>query len=150
MELGGTDTTSTRLLALARRGRFVICLPCLFFSDNPHCITNSVWIDFDGVQRDSVAYLNGKALGTHLSGYTSFRYDVTGLLHNGKPNVLAVRADCTKPDGWWYDGGGIYRHVWITTANKLHVAPWGVFTNALVTTPTLAAGTFIQSNIHTV
>lgn len=93
----------------------------------------SVWIDFDGVQRDSTAYLNGKFLGNHLSGYTSFRYNISDVAIYGGKNVLAVRVDATKPDGWWYDGGGIYRHVWLNSAEKVHVAPWGVYLPAEVT-----------------
>ena len=72
----------------------------------------SVWLEFDGIQRDSVIYLNGKLLGRHLSGYTSFRFPVDAATANfGGANVLAVFVDATQPDGWWYDGGGIYRSV---------------------------------------
>jgi beta-galactosidase len=93
----------------------------------------SVWIDFDGVQRDSNTYLNGNFLGNHLSGYTTFRYDISDVAEYGAENVLAVKVDATAPDGWWYDGGGIYRHVWLNSADKVHVAPWGVYLPAEVT-----------------
>eukprot|EP00441_Pelagodinium_beii_P016256 CAMPEP_0197657344 /NCGR_PEP_ID=MMETSP1338-20131121/44569_1 /TAXON_ID=43686 ORGANISM="Pelagodinium beii, Strain RCC1491" /NCGR_SAMPLE_ID=MMETSP1338 /ASSEMBLY_ACC=CAM_ASM_000754 /LENGTH=893 /DNA_ID=CAMNT_0043233691 /DNA_START=38 /DNA_END=2719 /DNA_ORIENTATION=+ len=92
-----------------------------------------LWLDFDGVQRDSHAYLNGKIIGSHLSGYTAFRYDITDVVIPGGKNVLAISVDATKPDGWWYDGGGIYRHVWLNFASKLHIAPWGVYLPADVT-----------------
>jgi beta-galactosidase len=101
----------------------------------------SIWIDFDGVQRDSTTYLNGKQLGNHLSGYTSFRYDISDVADCGKENVLAVKVDATAPDGWWYDGGGIYRHVWLNSADQLHIAPWGVYLPAEVTGEISADGT---------
>lgn len=66
---------------------------------------------FEGVQRNSTTYLNGQVLGRHASGYTSFAYDATPLCRFGEDNVLAVHVDATQPDGWWYDGGGIYRNV---------------------------------------
>ncbi|MCW3061812.1 MAG: Beta-galactosidase/beta-glucuronidase [Capsulimonas sp.] len=87
----------------------------------------SVWIDFDGVYRDAKVYLNGQLLGEHPCGYTSFRYDISQSAHYGGKNVLAVFVDPTKFEGWWYEGGGIYRHVWLNVANRLHVAPWGTF-----------------------
>ncbi|HWD39373.1 MAG TPA: beta-galactosidase GalA [Fimbriimonas sp.] len=87
----------------------------------------SVWIDFDGVYRDSVVWLNGKKLGHHPGGYTPFRYDISGLANFGGQNVLAVSVDPRRTEGWWYEGGGIYRHVWLNVANKVHVRPWTVF-----------------------
>jgi beta-galactosidase len=87
----------------------------------------SLWIDFDGVYRDSTVWLNGKELGRHLSGYTSFRYDITDAVVHGGRNTLVVRADARNTEGWWYEGGGIYRHVWLNRADPLHVEPWGVF-----------------------
>jgi beta-galactosidase len=88
----------------------------------------SVWIDFDGVFRNSTVWLNGQRLGTHPSGYIGFRYDIGAVARFGEENVLAVRVDPRRPEGWWYEGGGIYRHVWLNAADPLHVAPWGIFT----------------------
>mmetsp|Transcript_7144 Transcript_7144/g.15469 ORF Transcript_7144/g.15469 Transcript_7144/m.15469 type:complete len:882 (-) Transcript_7144:192-2837(-) len=95
----------------------------------------ALWLDFDGIQRDSVVYLNGKTLGTHLSGYTPFRFTISDVAIYGSENILAVSVDATRPDGWWYDGGGIYRHVWLNIANPVHLVPWGVYLPALVTGP---------------
>ena len=95
----------------------------------------TVWLEFDGVQRDSVAYINGKYLCSHLSGYTPHRCHLAPSLavFDGRtPNVLAVHVDATRPDGWWYDGGGIYRHVWLVVAPLLKIAPWGVYLPAHV------------------
>jgi len=86
-----------------------------------------VWIDFDGVYRDSTVYLNGHKLGTWPSGYIGFRYAINRFANFGGKNVLAVHVDPTKPEGWWYEGGGIYRHVWLNVADPVHIRPWGVF-----------------------
>jgi len=100
-------------------------------------------IEFDGVFRDSVVWVNGFYLGRQPSGYTSFRYDLTDYLNYGGENVIAVRVDATMEEGWFYEGAGIYRHTWLTKTSPLHVAPWGTFvtteiseTSATVTTRT--------------
>ena len=98
----------------------------------------SLWIDFDGIYRDSIVWLNGKRLGRHRSGYTSFRYDITDAVDFDGENVLAVHVDPTHFEGWWYEGGGIYRHVWLNVAGRVHAAPWGTFVTAQLPEP--AAG----------
>jgi len=95
----------------------------------------SLWIDFDGVYRDSIVWLNGKRLGRHQSGYTSFRYDITKTADFGGENVLLVHVDPTRFEGWWYEGGGIYRHVWLNIANRVHAEPWGTFVSAQLPEP---------------
>jgi beta-galactosidase len=87
-------------------------------------------LEFDGVYRDSVVWVNGHYVGREPSGYSSFRYDVTDYLNYGGRNVVAVRVDATGQEGWWYEGAGIYRHVWLTKTSSLHVAPWGTFVRA--------------------
>lgn len=92
----------------------------------------TISIDFDGVYRDSRVWLNGQFLGEHKSGYTSFSYDVTRIIRPGQKNVLAVRVDASADEGWWYEGGGIYRHVWLTATDPVHIARWGVFVTSRV------------------
>lgn len=87
----------------------------------------SLWIDFDGIYRKSTVWLNGHKLGDHPSGYIGCRYDITPYANVGGRNVLAVRVDPRQSEGWWYEGGGIYRHVWLNAADPVHVAPWGTF-----------------------
>jgi beta-galactosidase len=82
-------------------------------------------LDFDGVFRDSEVWLNGKYLGRHPGGYTPFSYDISAAAKCGGENTLVVRVDPREAEGWWYEGGGIYRHVWLTTLDPLHVAQWG-------------------------
>ena len=84
-------------------------------------------LDFDGAFRDSQVWVNGFYLGRHASGYTSFGYDVGEVLNYGGKNVVTVRVDATDNEGWFYEGAGIYRHVWLTKTAPLHVARWGTF-----------------------
>lgn len=92
----------------------------------------TVSIQFDGVYRNADVWLNGHHLGFHPYGYTPFVYDLTPYLRPaGQPNVLAVRVRNQGQNTRWYTGSGIYRHVWLTIADPIHVAPWGV----AITTP---------------
>ena len=77
-------------------------------------------IEFDGVHRDSRLWINGFYIGTEHSGYSSFQYDITDYLNYGGQNVIAVRVDVTMEEGWYYEGAGIYRHVWLTKTSPLH------------------------------
>lgn len=86
-----------------------------------------LWLDFDGVYRNSTVWLNGKELGRWPSGYMGVRYDITNAANFGGANTLVVRADARQNEGWWYEGGGIYRHVWLTKANPVHIVPDSVF-----------------------
>ncbi|MGM9489283.1 beta-galactosidase GalA [Ideonella sp. YS5] len=89
-------------------------------------------LEFDGVFRDSVVWVNGHYLRHEASGYSSFRVDITDYLHYGGHNVVAVRVDATTQEGWWYEGAGIYRHVWLTQTESLHVDYSGTFVRATV------------------
>ncbi len=84
-------------------------------------------LKFDGVFRDCVVWLNGHLLGRNEGGYNEFRFDVTDLLVYGARNVLAVRCDATVPEGWFYEGAGIYRHVWMIETSPLHIPLHGLF-----------------------
>jgi len=89
-------------------------------------------IDFDGVYMDSQVWINGHLLGHRPNGYVSFRYDLTPYLKYGsEPNQIAVRVNVEPSGSRWYPGAGIYRQVWLTKMNQIHVAHWGTY----VTTP---------------
>ncbi len=91
-----------------------------------------VVVEFDGIYRNATVFLNGRALGTRPSGYSSVAYDLTAGLEIGARNVLAVRVDnSAQPNSRWYTGSGIYRHVRVIVTDPVHVERWGVF----VTTP---------------
>jgi beta-galactosidase len=87
----------------------------------------ALWIEFDGVYRNSLVWLNGHCLGRNVSGYSSFRYDISKAANYGGKNELVVRVDASRFEGWFYEGAGIYRHVWLEKAAAIHVAPHGIF-----------------------
>lgn len=92
----------------------------------------SIRIDFDGAYMNAAVYVNGKHLGTRPYGYISFGYDITPYLKYGKPNTIAVRVDNSdQPNSRWYSGCGIYRNVWLTKQNPVHIDKDGVY----ITTP---------------
>ncbi|HEY5088314.1 MAG TPA: beta-galactosidase GalA, partial [Gemmatimonadaceae bacterium] len=84
-------------------------------------------LEFDGVFRDAMVVLNGHYLGRNASGYAPFRYDISDIANFGGQNVVVLRADATEYEGWFYEGAGIYRHVWLVKTNPLHVPQWGAF-----------------------
>ncbi len=115
-------------------------------------------ITFDGIYRDARVWLNGFYLGRNESGYSGITFDITDYVDFKKPNVLVVRVDATQYEGWFYEGAGIYRNVWLNIYNSVHLADDGVFvhtrqegSSALVTVeaevanqgPGSAKGTFM-------
>ena len=96
----------------------------------------NVFVEFDGVYMNSDVWLNGQILGHRPFGYIGFEYNLTPYLKFGYTNVLSVRVDNShQPNSRWYSGSGIYRHVWVTVTDPLHVAHWGTY----VTTPKVSA-----------
>ena len=90
-------------------------------------------IEFDGIFRNSTVWVNGHLLGNHLSGYIPSTYDLTAVLRYGNEgkNVILVKVDASEYEGWWYEGAGIYRHVWLIKTDRLHVDRFGTY----ITTP---------------
>ncbi len=85
-------------------------------------------IDFDGIYMNSEVFINGKLLGKRPYGYISFGYDITPYLKWNEKNVIAVRVDNSEqPNSRWYSGCGIYRNVWLTKTNPVHVDEWGTY-----------------------
>jgi len=89
-------------------------------------------IQFDGVFRDCMVALNGHFIGRNMSGYAPFICDVTDFLNYGAKNILVVRVDATQGEGWFYEGAGIYRHVWLVKTHPMHVAQWGTYVSCEV------------------
>jgi beta-galactosidase len=84
-------------------------------------------LEFDGVFRDSQVFVNGIGLGVNASGYAPFRYDITDFVNYGGRNFVVVRVNATMHEGWWYEGAGIYRHVWLVKTAPVYVPQWGTF-----------------------
>lgn len=89
-------------------------------------------IQFDGIHRNSTVWVNGFYVGSESSGYASSVYDITDYLNYGEENVVAVRVDASIEEGWYYEGAGIYRHVWLNKTDRLHVAQYGTFVTSQI------------------
>jgi beta-galactosidase len=81
-------------------------------------------IEFDGVFREAAVFFNGFYLGTNFSGYAPFRFDVTDFATPGEKNILTLRVDASMSESWYYEGAGIYRHVWLVKTAPIHLASW--------------------------
>jgi beta-galactosidase len=86
-----------------------------------------LWLEFDGVYRDATVIVNGWFVAHHEGGYNGFRCDITDVANCGGRNVVSVRVDASQAEGWFYEGAGIYRHVWLVKTSPLSVAPDGTF-----------------------
>ena len=88
-------------------------------------------LQFDGVFRHATVMVNGYIVRQHDGGYTPFVIDITDFLNtDGTPDIVAVRVDASLGEGWFYEGAGIYRHVWLIKTNAVHIAPYGVCVRA--------------------
>ncbi len=81
-------------------------------------------VEFDGIFRDTLLFVNGCFVGRNDSGYVPFRFDITDFLAIGARNCIVVRVDASYGDGWFYEGAGIYRHAWLTKTDPLHLGRW--------------------------
>jgi beta-galactosidase len=122
------------------------------FTLDPASSGQRVLIEFDGVYMNSQVWINGTSLGTRPYGYSSFEYDLTPYVNFTGSNVIAVRMDNDQPNSRWYSGSGIYRHVWLTRLNPVHVPYSGVFVSTPSVTPTsatVAVSTDVQNQSAT-
>ncbi len=106
-----------------------------------------VAIEFDGAFRSALVFLNGYFIGRNDNGYAPFRFDVTDFLNYGSKNYLVVRLDASFGDGWFYEGAGLYRHVWLTKTDALHLGRWESYVRPAVksNSVTLSLGTIVRN-----
>ena len=97
------------------------------FTLSPADAGKRIWLQFDGAYRDTTVWVNGWIVARHESGYSPFRCDVTDIVRLDGPNTIAVKVDATKFEGWFYEGAGIYRHVWLDKTAPVAIAPDGIF-----------------------
>jgi beta-galactosidase len=116
-------------------------------------------LQFDGIFRDSKVWINGCYLGGNFSGYTGSSFDITDFIHFSGQNIIVVRVDATQYEGWFYEGGGIYRHAWLNIFDNLHMCSEGglyIRTHssgdkaATVTVTTRLENSYLQSKDGTV
>ncbi|MEP6583095.1 MAG: beta-galactosidase GalA [Ginsengibacter sp.] len=97
------------------------------FSVNKKDSGQQFQIQFDGIFRDANVWVNGIYLGNNKSGYTGVTYNITDYLNYDKENIVVVRVDASQYEGWFYEGAGIYRHVWLNKYNNIHIVNDGPF-----------------------
>jgi beta-galactosidase len=90
----------------------------------------NIELQFDGVATRATVYVNGSEVQHNFNGYTSFQINLTPMVRYGDDiNTIAVRVDADHTEGWWYEGGGIYRHAWLVKRSPVHIATDGVYAN---------------------
>jgi beta-galactosidase len=93
-------------------------------------LTKSAWnkmtsLYFEGIYMETEIRLNGKKVDYHPNGYTSFRCDITPYCKPvGMENELKIKVINGGKNSRWYSGSGIYRHVWLTTTEKIYLDTW--------------------------
>jgi len=104
-------------------------------------------VEFDGAFRSVLIFVNGCFIGRNDNGYAPFRFDITDFLSYGAKNCIMARVDASFGDGWFYEGAGIYRHVWLTKTDALHLGKWDSTVRATVngSSATLALGTVVEN-----
>ena len=94
----------------------------------------TVRLEFEGVYRDAVVFLNGDFAGQRPNGYTGFVVQADAFLQYGQVNTVTVQARAHR-DSRWYSGVGIHRPVHLVVADPVHLALDGV----CITTPDVDA-----------
>jgi len=104
-------------------------------------------VEFDGAFRSVLIFVNGCFIGRNDNGYAPFRFDLTDFLSYGKTNYIVARVDASFGDGWFYEGAGIYRHVWLTKTDALHLGKWESTVRSAVSgnAATLTLGTVVEN-----
>ena len=102
---------------------------------------------FDGIFRNSQVWFNGFYMGTEPSGYATQVYDITPYVNYGGDNLICVRADASLEEGWFYEGAGIYRDVWLDKSAEVSVAPFGTFVYSTLQQPYSEAALTVETEI---
>ena len=103
---------------------------------------------FDGIFRNAQVWFNGFYMGTEPSGYVTQVYDITPYINYGGDNLICVRADASLEEGWFYEGAGIYRDVWLEKAAAVSVAPFSTFVYADLQQPYSSATIHVETEVH--
>ena len=72
-------------------------------------------------------WVNGFYMGRHWSGYTGFNFDISDYLEYGAKNVISVRVDAQFHEGWFYEGSGINKEVYLIKTNPVHFEDIGPY-----------------------
>ena len=82
---------------------------------------------FEGVATHATVYVNGCLLKRNFNGYTEFEVDITDVVEFDKENTVSVYVNTQSNEGWWYEGGGIYRHVWLVKTEFVSIDLYGIY-----------------------
>lgn len=107
-------------------------------------------LEIDGSMSYAMVWVNGHLAGGWPYGYASWQIDITPYVNFGSENQLAIRVDNPNHSARWYPGGGIYRNVWLTKLNPIHIAQWGTFVQTVAATPSkavIAVETSVVNNL---
>jgi beta-galactosidase len=89
-----------------------------------------ILLRFDGAMNAAEIWVNGQSAGKFMGGYLPYVINISGLVHAGEANVVAVRLDnrdnpITGPkplaDLDFNLYGGLYRDAHLIIQNKLHI-----------------------------
>jgi beta-galactosidase len=105
-------------------------------------------VEFDGAFRSVIVFVNGCFIGRNDNGYAPFRFDLTDFLTYGEKNYIVLRVDAAMGDGWFYEGAGIYRHVWLTKMDPVHLGKWDTWVRPALNgnAATLSLGTTVKND----
>ena len=106
------------------------------------------YLQFDGIFRNAQVWFNGFYLGSEPSGYATQVYDVTEYMNYEGDNLICVRADASLEEGWFYEGGGIYRDAWLVKTGKVSVAPFGTFVYSDFKASSLKTQVTVETEVH--
>lgn len=87
----------------------------------------TLMLKFEGVYMNAQVYINGQLAGKCPYGYTGFYVPLNDHLNFGQDNELRVIVrNSAMTNSRWYSGGGIYRDVYMLTADPVYIQPDGV------------------------
>ncbi len=90
-----------------------------------------LFLIFDGIYRDSTFFLNEFYLNREPDGYSRITIDITDTAVYGGDNLLSIRCDAREAEGWFYEGGGIYRNAYLKVVEKEHIDELFVYAQPL-------------------
>lgn len=113
-----------------------------------HKDTDRISLTFDGVFRNCQVWINNFYLGDNFSGYTSFTYDITDFVNPDGDNLVVVRVDASQVEGWFYEGAGIYRHVWLNIYDDVHFKENGIFVSSVLNEDMTSSDIKVEAEIE--
>ena len=84
---------------------------------------------FEGIATYATIYVNGCLMKHNFCGYTEFEVDISDVVDYDQENTLSVYVNTAQHEGWWYEGGGIYRHVWLVKTAPISIDLYGIYAN---------------------